>query len=233
VHRTEYCWRLRDAALACRISLFDYSVTSNHVHLLAQARSPGDISRFMHKLQGQFAAHYNRRKHRSGAFWEERYRATMVESGEHLMNCLRYIDLNMVRAGVVEHPREWRWCGYQELVGGRERYRLLDLGRLQILLGIPDVGMLAQMHAARIVEAIEQKRLRREEIWTESIAVGSELFVRAVAERTKRRKRLRPEAGRDGTWFVRDPEEAYGWIRDGLGESNADGKFNRGFITSP
>jgi putative transposase len=102
---------LRLAVTQFRISLFDYSATSNHVHLLAMSRSPQDISRFMHTLQGQFAGRYNRVKHRSGAFWQERYRATMVETGEHLLNCLTYIDMNMVRAGVVRHPSEWPWCG--------------------------------------------------------------------------------------------------------------------------
>jgi putative transposase len=230
VQRTEYCRRLREAVVKYRISLFDYSVTCNHVHLLAQARSPMDISRFMHKLQGQFASHYNQRKHRSGAFWEERYRATMVESGEHLVNCLRYIDLNMVRAGVVEHPRDWRWCGYHELVGGRERYCLLDLERLLPLLGITVREELSQMHAASIAGAIEQKRLSREKMWTESIAVGSEVFVRAIAERTKRRKRLRAEVGRDGAWFVLEPEEGYGWIRTGSERRDDDKEFNRNLV---
>lgn len=74
VWRTEYRRRLRDAVLKHRISLLNYSVTYNHVHLLVPARSPGDISRFMHKLEGQFARFYNVRQHRSGAFWQERYR---------------------------------------------------------------------------------------------------------------------------------------------------------------
>jgi putative transposase len=46
----------------------------------------------------------------------------MVETGEHLLNCLTYIDLNMVRAGVVRHPSEWPWCGHGELAG--EKWRL-------------------------------------------------------------------------------------------------------------
>ncbi|MGE4344011.1 MAG: hypothetical protein AB7F20_06950 [Geoalkalibacter sp.] len=44
---------------------------------------------------------------RKGAFWEDRYHAAAIESGEHLLRCLVYIDLNMVRAGAVSHPQEW------------------------------------------------------------------------------------------------------------------------------
>lgn len=50
---------------------------------------------------------FNQRKTRKGAFWEDRYHATEVEDDDHLMRCLVYIDLNMVRAGVVKHPAEW------------------------------------------------------------------------------------------------------------------------------
>ena len=67
---------------------------------------------------GIFAAprqEFNQRKNRKGAFWEDRYHATAIESGEHLLTCLVYIDLNMVRAGVVHRPSEWPFCGYNEI----------------------------------------------------------------------------------------------------------------------
>jgi hypothetical protein len=50
----------------------------------------------------------------------------MVDTGEYLTLCMAYIELNMVRAGVVSHPSEWSWCGYSELTGARQRYRLLS-----------------------------------------------------------------------------------------------------------
>ncbi|MDA0323615.1 MAG: hypothetical protein O2923_13000 [Verrucomicrobia bacterium] len=46
----------------------------------------------------------------------------MDEDGQYLPNCLRYVDMNMVRAGVVEHPEQWQWCGYDELTGQRKRF---------------------------------------------------------------------------------------------------------------
>ena len=54
--------------------------------------------------------------------WEDRYHCTMIEPGEHLWKCMVYIELNMVRAGVVRHPEQWPWCSYQEWMGQRERY---------------------------------------------------------------------------------------------------------------
>jgi putative transposase len=54
-----------------------------------------------------------------------RHRVPVYGYGQHLLNCLCSVDLNMVRAGVVSHPQEWRWCEYDELAGSRQRYRLV------------------------------------------------------------------------------------------------------------
>jgi putative transposase len=115
--REEYWRRLRSALPLFDVSLLGYCITSNHVHLLATAGSRDDLAGFMQKVQGEHAESYNGRKGRTGAFWTDRYHATMVESGRHLWNCMVYIDLNMLRAGVVKHPSEWRWSGYHELIG--------------------------------------------------------------------------------------------------------------------
>jgi putative transposase len=130
----------------------------------------------------------------------------MIDGGEHLWNCLRYIDLNMVRAGVVQHPEGWAWCGYRELVGKRKRFRLLDVDRLTEILGVSDPSQLAAMHRQRIMEAIEQRRLSREGIWTESIAVGSEAFVKEIAAKNKKRKRLYTTLRADGACCLEEQE---------------------------
>ena len=80
----------------------------------------------MQLIAGLTGQDYNRRKHRNGAFWEDRYHATAVEKEQHLIQCMIYIDLNMVRAGVVSHPSEWQWTGYNELLRPKSRYRLID-----------------------------------------------------------------------------------------------------------
>ena len=207
--RIEYCARLRAAVRKYRIALFDFCVTCNHVHLLGMCDRLRNLSRFMQQLEGEFAEYYNLRKHRSGSFWGERFHCTMIDGGDHLWNCLRYIDPNMVRAGVVCHPSEWAWCGYQELVGKRERFRLVAIDRLVDLLGLSDRKSLAEIHRQRIVEAIRDGRLIREGIWTESIAVGSEAFVREIASRNKIRKKLKIARTGDGSWYVRENQTGY------------------------
>ena len=207
--RTEYCSRLRAAIRRHRVSLLDYCVTCNHTHLLAASNAPQDISHMMQQLEGEFAGYYNRRKGVSGSFWNDRFHCTMVEDGIHLLNCLRYIDLNMVRAGVVFQPGDWNWGGYQELLGLRKRFRLLDTDRLLDLLEISDIAEFRKMHQERIDVAIQQKLLCREAQWSEALAVGSDVFVKAIAERLNRRKRFRIQSTQNGAWFVQECEVGY------------------------
>ena len=201
--RSEYRERLRLASKEFGVSLLNYALTSNHTHEIAIESRQGAVSRMMQKLEGDFASFFNRRKRRSGAFWEDRYHCTMVEDGEHLWNCILYVDLNMVRAGVVSHPDEWPWCGYKELVGEKFRYRLLDVERLLALLGAPDPESFRREYRERIQQAISEKNLKREKCWTESIAVGTEAYVRRIAA-SIRHERLRPRITEreDGSWAV-------------------------------
>ena len=97
MHRTEYRHRLRLALKEYDLSLLAYSITSSHTHLLINSGTTEALSSMMQKLEGEFAEVYNLRKKRTGAFWNGRYHATMIDSGRYLWNCMKYIDLNMVR----------------------------------------------------------------------------------------------------------------------------------------
>ena len=65
------------------------------------------IPRSIQLLAGRTGQEYNQRKKRKGAFWQDRYHATAVQTDAHLIKCIIYIDLNMVRAGVAKHPQQW------------------------------------------------------------------------------------------------------------------------------
>ena len=82
-------------------------MTSNHIHLLLKDDSDHrTIPPAMGLIAGRTAEQYNQRKKRKGAFWQDRYHETAIETGEHLLRCLVYIDLNMVFAGVVDHTSQ-------------------------------------------------------------------------------------------------------------------------------
>ena len=77
-------------------------------------------------VAGRTGQEYNIRKNRKGAFWEDRYHATAVENYRYLRQGITYIDMNMVRAGVVEHPRRWEFCGYNEIQNPRKRKGIIE-----------------------------------------------------------------------------------------------------------
>jgi len=104
-------------------TILNYSVTSNHIHLVIRDDKGQEvIPQTMQLVAGRTGQEYNLRKNRKGAFWEDRYHATAVQADSHLVQCMVYIDLNMVRAGVVPHPSEWPFCGYHEILNTRQRY---------------------------------------------------------------------------------------------------------------
>ena len=211
--RDRYIEMLNERLSTYSVALFNFCITSNHVHLLIKdTRSgvPSNIPAFMNSLAGDFAQYYNLRKQRSGSFWGDRYHATMVDGGEHLFRCLRYIDLNMVRAGVVQHPEHWAWTGYHELVGKRKRYGMLDHKRLLACLQQTDLKGFVDNYEAAIDQALQSKELMRETMWTQNIAVGSQPYVEMLAPKVRNRmmvKRLPASTGDDmaDTWCVREP----------------------------
>lgn len=185
---------LREAAQRFRVSIFAFCVTSNHVHLLAGAVDGKSISQMMDLIEGAVAGHYNRRKQRSGAFWTGRYHATLIDTGDYLWNCLKYVELNMVRARVVKHPQEWRWNSYAELMGQRERYRILAIPRLLDLLGGWDEATFRKRYNEEIEYALQAGALKREGNWSECIAVGSEEFIQQMSQTIEARQRLQVES---------------------------------------
>lgn len=126
---------------------------------------------------------YNQRKNRKGAFWEDRYHATAVQKDSHLIRCMVYIHLNMIRAGVVEHPSQWPFCGHNEIRNPPGRYSLIDRPRLMRLLGMDDSDQLSETYERWTKDALGRNGHFRDGKWSESIAVGTKSFVEKTKER--------------------------------------------------
>jgi putative transposase len=144
------------------VATLNFTVTSNHIHLLILA--PDDmeaIPRLMQLVASRVGQTFNIKQSRKGAFWENRYRATAVQTDEHLLRCLLYIDFNMVRAGVVTSPDRWEHCGYHEIVKQKKRYKTIKRNELARLLSIDEIN-LSMNYQAWINEALEKSQLSRE-----------------------------------------------------------------------
>ena len=160
---------------------------------------------------------------RKGAFWQDRYHATAVDSNRYLRQCIAYIDMNMVRAGVVDHPGKWECCGYNEIQNPRTRKGIIDFDRLMGLLGFETYEQLKQAHFKWVDSAIQAENKGRQAKWTQSIAVGSESFIDKIKEvlgfRAKGRKirragdsfELRETLKPYGTTTALEPENTFLW----------------------
>lgn len=172
-------WRrwLFEARRRFDLCVLNFIVTSNHVHLLVQDRGSGEIAKSMQLIAGCTAQAYNRRKQRKGAYWEDRYHATAIQTDTHLARCMTYLDLNMVRAGAVAHPAEWDVGGYREIQQPPARYRVIDYLALRRVLGVPDLQRLQHIHQGWIEEGLKAESSLRDERWSQSLAIGNRQFV--------------------------------------------------------
>lgn len=82
-----------------------------------------DLSLYVKEVKERFSRWYNRKHQRVGTLWSGRFKSVLVENGEALRTMAAYIDLNPVRAGIVEDPKDYRWCGYAEAVAGSRHAR--------------------------------------------------------------------------------------------------------------
>ena len=99
------------AVKRARWRLHGYCLMSNHVHLLIQTPLP-TLPSGMCFLFGEYVEAFNARHGRRGALVQGRYKATLVESEDHYLACLRYFAMNPVGAGLCERPEDWPWSSY-------------------------------------------------------------------------------------------------------------------------
>jgi len=156
---------LRVAIKRYGVPVYGYCLTSNHVHLVVHGDDCERVGLLMYLAAGAFAQHLNRRKGFEGSVWEHPYQCTIIQDGQHLLRCLRYVDLNMVRAGVVTHPAQWRWCGYDELIRVQATIRRPSsdpslLSKSQILTPLLDCHPGENYHARDLQLQLENKDQR-------------------------------------------------------------------------
>ena len=165
-----------------------------------------NLSSYVKEIKQRFSCFYNRRHKRRGTLWGERFKSVLVEKGSTITNCLAYIDLNAVRAGIVKKPEDYRWCsiGYHTQTGNKGDFLSFDFGLAQF--GIPDeerlkeyfeflyyAGAMDKRGRSKISDSelkkaasndFEMNRVKRFRLrtryFTDSGAIGSKAFVGGV-----------------------------------------------------
>ncbi len=116
IHRC-YVTLPAELAAAHAIDVHAFVMMSNHVHLLLTPQRTGDLASAMSRLNQRYVRAFNRRHGRTGTLWESRFRSGLVDSERYVMAVYRYIELNPVRAAMVEAPECYVWSSARENLG--------------------------------------------------------------------------------------------------------------------
>lgn len=129
-----YLDKLRECSKAYKVAIHSYVLMANHVHLLCTPSDTHGISHMMQGLGRYYVRYINSTYKRTGTLWEGRFKACMVNSNRYLLTVSRYIELNPIRAQLVEHPAEYPWSSYMHNALGK-KIRLITPHPLYLSLG--------------------------------------------------------------------------------------------------
>lgn len=104
---------LGEAAKRYSVAIHAYALMTNHIHILATAQDRDGIARMMQYVGRHYVPYINHTYGSSGSIWEGRYKASLIHDDEYLLTCMRYIELNPVRANMVRSPSQYRWSSYR------------------------------------------------------------------------------------------------------------------------
>jgi putative transposase len=129
---------LRSAKLKYPCKIYSFILMPNHIHLLLEpVEEEGNLSDFMKYVSQRHSQFVNSHYGRTGTLWEGRYKSSPVSTDRYLLACSRYIEMNPVRAGIVNTPEEYEFSSYRTKIGLKE-IEWLDLDPLYLDLGVTD-----------------------------------------------------------------------------------------------
>ncbi len=150
-----YLGWLREGTEKHDCQIHAYVLMSNHVHLLVSANNPQNLSKLLQAVGRKYVPFFNHKYRSSGTLWEGRFKASSIDSEQYLLTCYRYIELNPVRANMVEKPEEYRWSSYRANADG-ESNPILTPHPLYLALG-GDSQQRAKYYRESFKEVIDEK----------------------------------------------------------------------------
>jgi len=154
--------------------LYAYSLMPNHIHLLLETSAAGSISKIMHAINTAYAMYFNAKYDHVGHVWQGRFHSSIVDTDAYLLEVMRYMDLNPVRASLSKHPREYAWSSHRRHANG-EVEDMVDAHELYENLGETD-GERQRTYSEFVEERMEGGVGQREAALTMSIFIGGDDF---------------------------------------------------------
>jgi putative transposase len=107
----------QEHAATFKVAIHAWVIMDNHFHLLLTPETDEGLPQMMQAVGRAYVRYFNLRHQRTGTLWEGRYRSNLIESERYLLACMVYIDLNPVRAGMVQQPADFRWSSHRHCIG--------------------------------------------------------------------------------------------------------------------
>jgi putative transposase len=148
---------LRHASARHQLDVHAYTLMTNHFHIVATPRTATGLSDALHLVGTKYVGYFNRRHTRTGRLFEGPFKSSVIDSDTYWFTCMRYVELNPVRAGLVSDPAEYRWSSYRSNALGAED-RLIAPHSLYASLG-ESAAFRQQSWRELCREAISQEQL--------------------------------------------------------------------------
>ncbi len=175
----EYLRCLKQAADSCGCAVHAYVLMTNHAHLLLSAERAESVGRLFQSLGRHYVRYVNETYQRHGGLWEGRYRCSVIDSQAYLLSCMRYIELNPVRAGMVDHPASYRWSSYAANALGVSNALLTAHAEYVALGRLPDNRQSVYRGLFEVAPASEELSLFRGALQT-GTPLGNEQFKQEI-----------------------------------------------------
>ena len=194
---------LHTACTKYDVLLHAYVLMTNHVHLLMTPNEASGISSVMQSVGRRYVQYINKTYRRSGTLWEGRHKASLISAEDYLLACMRYIELNPVRANMVRHPADYKWSSYRvnaqaeyaKMITFHDVYIAIHSNKQQRMLGYRDLfqhQLDDDIHAIRKASQF-------------SMPLGNDKFIQQIEEAVERSlgydKRGRPSIKEEGVVY--------------------------------
>jgi len=173
------------------VSVHSWCLMTNHVHLLLTPSVPGALSRLMQNLNRRYVQQINARFERTGHLWAGRFKASVVGDQRYLLSCMRYIELNPVRAGMVACPQAYPWSSWHANVGVRES-RLVTPHPEYLALGTDDAERQNYYRALVMETEDNEVTTQLRSATQQNAAFGSSQFARQIEHMLGREVAIKP-----------------------------------------
>lgn len=126
---------LSEAITRYPLAIYNYALMTNHFHLLVETKQEGSLSKVLEETTREYAKYFNKKYDHIGHVFQGRFKSIVIEEEKYFFLCSRYIDLNPIKACIVNQPEEYAWSGYKTLAFGRSSVIPLEYHALYQGLG--------------------------------------------------------------------------------------------------